>query len=54
MLARDKCAIISKCGSGIPEINRKGQIPMSTIEILTFGILLVDLIGLVYNISRKR
>ena len=33
---------------------KQGGVPMSTMEILTLGILLIDLIGLVYKISRRR
>ncbi len=40
-------------GSGFLEITRKGAVPMSTMEVLTLGILLVNVIGLVFTLSKK-
>ena len=36
------------------EIFRERGKPMDLLEVLTFGIFLVDLIGLVYKISKKK
>ena len=47
-------AIILKVVAVSLEINREGAKPMNLMEILTFGIFLVDLIGLVYTISKKK
>lgn len=49
------CGNIQYGGSGSLVILREGaRIPMNLMEILTFGIFLVDLIGLVYKLSKKK
>lgn len=40
-------------GGDTPEINRQEATTMSTMEVLTLGILLVNVIGLVFTITRK-
>ena len=46
--------MIMQCGSGSLEIIGKGAKTMSTMEVLTLGILLVNVIGLVFNIKKDK
>ena len=48
------CDNIDECGSGSLEIIGKGAKTMSTMEVLTLGILLVNVIGLVFNIKKDK
>lgn len=52
-LCRDSFCDMILLGSGALKYSKKGAVPMSTMEVLTLGILLVNVIGLVFTLSKK-